>query len=138
MLVMPDGTTPLMAAAGFGTGRSADRRGRRRDPSDIAAFSQSGEDERQSLEAVKALTELGADVNATNAGGDTAVHAATTRGETTVVQWLAVGGARLEVKNKRGLTPLSIAKREIRGEDYEGGVVDAKMVELLQRLGAKE
>ena len=59
------------------------------------------------LKAVAAALDLGADVNAANQAGDTALHAAAARGLNTVVQLLADKGAQLNAKNKRGLTPLA-------------------------------
>jgi ankyrin len=138
-LTTPDGMTPLMVAAGLGhSGREvADRRGRRLDPTEIAAAAESGEEERETLEAVKAAIELGADVNAVNAAGDTAIHGAVIGKQRSVVQWLVDHGASVDVKNKRGQTPLSIASRPSRGQADEGGV-DTRMVELLRRLGAMQ
>src|SRR5262249_32171583 len=132
----PDGTTPLMVAAGAGhSGRVGvdDRRSRRRDPLGIVAAKTSGEDERQAFEAVKTVVELGgSDINAANANGDTAVHSAVSNRYTSVVEWLAGRGARLDIKNKRGQTPLSIAGTRFRGQADEG-TVDTKMVELLTK-----
>ena len=137
-LATPDGTTPLMVAAGAGhAGRVGvdDRRGRRRDPIEIAIAKESGEDERQALEAVKVVTEIGKyDVNARNAAGDTAVHAAVSNRYASVVRWLAGNGAKLDLVNKRGQTPLSIAGTRFRGQADEGSV-DEEMIELLRQLG---
>jgi ankyrin repeat protein len=58
------------------------------------------------LEAVKLCVELGVDVNAANGAGDTAMHVAA--GES-IVRYLAAPGARLDVKNKQGRTPLDVA-----------------------------
>jgi ankyrin len=133
----PDGTTPLLAAAGIDNRGRDDRRGRRRDPSELVAFVASGLDEKESLAAVKYLVELGADVNAIYKEGDTAVHAAATRKERTVVQYLADKGAKIDVKNKAGQTPLSIANTFTRADAEEGGI-DTEMVALLQKLGAMQ
>ena len=126
-----------MAAAGVGIGDPAreDRRGRRRDPTEFSAL---GSDrlEAETLEAVKYVSGTGADVNAANAAGDTAVHGAVSGKATSVVTWLANQGAKLDVVNKRGETPLSIASKRTRGQDDEGGV-DTKMVALLERIGVQ-
>jgi len=136
-VTIPDGTTPLMAAAGLYARSRDDRRGRRLDPSELAAISASGEDAQRSLEAAKFVFSLGADVNAANTAGDTAVHAAAARKEPPVVQWLAEQGARVDVSNKAGQTPLSIANTFTRADAEEGGI-DTEMVEILQRLGATQ
>jgi uncharacterized protein len=58
------------------------------------------------LEAVKLCLELGSDVNAANAMGLTAVHGAANRGSDDIIQFLVTKGARLDVKDKEGRTPL--------------------------------
>jgi ankyrin repeat protein len=88
-------TTAMMAAVGMGgdinTGWSV--------PS-------IGEREALALEAVTIAAELGVDVNAANANGDTALHGATARDLESVVKYLVGRGANVAVKNKAGLTPL--------------------------------
>jgi ankyrin repeat protein len=90
-------STPLMAAAGVGVGA----------PEEAAGT------EPEVLETVKLLLKLGADVNAVDANGETAMHGAAYRNHPSVVQLLADRGARIEVwnrANKTGLTPLVIAE----------------------------
>jgi ankyrin repeat protein len=100
-LPMSDGTTALMLATGSGSGNGATRRG-------IAVIDGGViEPETAVLSAVTAALDLGADVNAANQAGDTALHAAAAKGLNTVVQLLADKGAQLNAKNKRGLTPLA-------------------------------
>lgn len=140
---MRNGSTPLMAAAGMGRRPRdlEDRRGRRLDPGEIVIAMETGSTERETFEVVKAVTEVGSDVNAANGVGNAAIHAAVTRGEKSVVQWLADHGAKVDVKNKKGDTPLSIANTPARQDvGDEGGdtKIDTKMVELLRQLGAKE
>jgi ankyrin repeat protein len=135
-LPMKTGTTPLMAAAGLGASAQADRRG--------LSVVDGGkmEDERRVLEAVTTAFDLGSDVNAVNQAGDTALHGAAALGYNTVVQFLADHGAQLNVKNKRGQTPLaSIAGR--RGEgvtaaDRATQTPRQSTMELLRKLGAVE
>ena len=98
---MPNGAMPLMLAAGTGSTPSANRRGIR-----LVAFGKI-EPESQALETVAAVVSLGADVNAANQTGDTALHGAAAMGYDTVVQFLAEHGAQINAKNKRGLTPLA-------------------------------
>jgi ankyrin repeat protein len=98
-----DNTTPLMAAAGLGTGSPLEEAGT----------------EPEALEAVKLLLGLGADVNGVDSNGDTAMHGAAYGNFPTVVQLLSERGADPNVwkrANKQGRTPLYIA------EGYRGGL----------------
>ncbi|PWU05522.1 MAG: hypothetical protein C5B51_14245 [Terriglobia bacterium] len=115
-----DGTTPLMAAAGVGWGGGVDRRGRDTTRSGEVAI----HDEDRAAEAAKLALDLGADVDAVNDAGDTALHGAAGKGYDAIVQQFAAKGARLDAKNKRGRTPLSAAKKST--------------ADLLRKLGAKE
>ena len=65
--------------------------------------------EEESIEAMKLMLARGADVNAANDLGETALHGAAQRGADRVVQFLAEHGARLDAKTKRGRTPLDEA-----------------------------
>ena len=109
----PDGTTPLMIAISAGAG--LDRRERYVSQPEKAALL-APEDAGRTLDLVRWLVGLGVDVNAANKAGDTALHAAAAR--TTldgVVRILADAGARLDVKNAKGQTPLAVALA--RGDD---------------------
>jgi ankyrin repeat protein len=139
-VVMNDGSNALLAAvaasSGFGSG---DRRERYLTPVEIAAKVEKDE-EKVTLEAAKLALALGSDVNSVNRNGDSALHLAATQGLVTVVQFLADYGAALDVKNKRGLTPLGAALQRQRGE---GGVTIADdrreaAAQLLKKLGAPE
>jgi ankyrin repeat protein len=114
-----DGTTPLMLAAGMLASTSVDRRSHR--VLDGAKI----EDETRVLEGVKAAIALGADIDAVNQQGDTALHSAAAQGFARVVQLLVESGASLNVKNKRGLTPLSV------------GLAGSDAIDLLKKLGAE-
>jgi ankyrin repeat protein len=138
--LMTDGSNALIAAvaasSGFGSG---DRRERYLTPVEIAARVEA-DDERVTLETAKLALALGSDVNHVNRNGDTAMHLAAGQGLSTVVQFLVERGAALDVKNKRGLTPLGVALQRPRGE---GGVTipDERRegaAALLRRLGAPE
>jgi ankyrin repeat protein len=61
------------------------------------------------VDAIELLLAHGVDINAVNDGGDTATHGAVQRGSEAVIRFLAAHGARLDVKNKLGQTPLDVA-----------------------------
>ena len=115
-----DKTTPLMAAAGLGHGGdryerfwSADR----------------------ALEAVKVLVERGgADVNAQNEAGFTALHGTAFVGADAAAEYLVSRGANLNAQDFLGRTPFRIA------EGHKGGgmsfVSRPSTVALLAKLGA--
>lgn len=88
------GTTPLMAAAGVNWVVSQ-------------TFTE-GPD--ALLEAVKLCHELGMDVNAANSMGITAVMGAANRGSDDIIEFLVGHGARLDVADNEGRTPLDWAK----------------------------
>ena len=92
-----DNSTPLMAASGLGT----------RSPGEDAGT------ESEVLEAVQAALDLGADLNAIDNNGETALHGAAYKNLPAVVEFLARKGAKIEIwnqKNKHGWTPLTIAE----------------------------
>ena len=69
--------------------------------------------ERDALEAIKLAVELGIDVNAVDASGDTALHGTAYRGNSganTLIQFLVDKGAKLNAKNIYGWTPLAISE----------------------------
>jgi len=61
------------------------------------------------LEAVKYLLELGFDVNTVNKNNETAMHGAAYRGFNSVAQYLFEHGAKIDVPNVLGWTPLTVA-----------------------------
>lgn len=63
-----------------------------------------------SLEAVKLCLDLGADVNAVNAMGLTAVMGAANRGADDILRFLVEKGAHLDVKDKEGRSPYNWAE----------------------------
>jgi ankyrin repeat protein len=64
--------------------------------------------EESTLAAMKLLIERGADPNLVNDNGETALHVAVSRGDA-LVRLLAGSGARLDIKDKFGRTPLDVA-----------------------------
>jgi ankyrin repeat protein len=120
-LTLPDGTTVLMIAAGQGLGPLRGEGPRIRVPTEDGA-----------VEAVKLLLDRGAPINAANNAGNTALHAAITRGDK-VVKLLAERGANLQAKNKAGFTPLDIASGQ-GGRGGRGGIVRDSTASLLRQL----
>jgi ankyrin repeat protein len=96
LLPNADNSTPLMAASGLAT----------RSPGEDAGT------ESEVLEAVQVALDLGADVNAVDNNGETAMHAAAYKNLPQVVKFLAAKGASIDLWNrtdKFGWTPLAIA-----------------------------
>jgi ankyrin repeat protein len=88
------GTTALMAAAGVNW-----------------VFDQTSDEGPEALlEAVQLCHQLGMDVNAVNSMGLTALHGAANRGSDDIIRFLLDKGARLDVKDKEGRTPLAWAE----------------------------
>ena len=123
LLATKTNTTPLMMAAG--SGRREDR---------------TEEEERRALEAVKLAVELGADVNSSNEIGQTAMHAAAYTGSDAIIQFLADEGATVDVKDKYGQTPLSIAEvfipETVKDFGLKPFIVHKSTANLLLKLGA--
>ena len=132
-------TTALMAAVGLG-GQSpwlaVDLRDRIVEAS-VGREPDRDELETVTLEAVRLALVPGVDVNAANADGNTALHAAAARGYDTVIEFLVANGARLGVTNDEGQTPLALAMQDSGrlGERYT--FPRKSTPELLRRLGAK-
>ncbi len=64
--------------------------------------------EQTTIDAIRLLLAKGADVNAVNDNGESALHIAVTRGDA-LVRFLVEQGARLDLKDKAGRTPLDVA-----------------------------
>ncbi|MDP4626054.1 MAG: ankyrin repeat domain-containing protein [Akkermansiaceae bacterium] len=92
-----DGTTPLMAAAGVG----------------IDAPGEDAGSEKEALECVAYLLELGADINAVDKNDETAMHGAAYKGLPKMIRYLDSQGADIKIwnkENKRGWSPLVITQ----------------------------
>jgi ankyrin repeat protein len=88
------GTTPLMAAAGVNW---------------VVAQTYTESPEAR-LDGVKLCLELGAGVNASNSMGLTALLGAANRGSNDIIELLVDRGARLDIKDREGRTPLRWAE----------------------------
>ena len=133
-------TTALMAAVGLGgrnplvavdrldrIAESAPVRSTRREP-DSAAH------EAVVLEAARLALALGVDVDAANARGDTALHAASARGYDSVIELLVAHGADLDRVNADGQTPLDVASRGSRRLGVAWATPKQSTVALLRSL----
>lgn len=119
LVTTEEGATVLMAAAGVGiwkTGESA------------------GTNE-EALEAVKVALEFGIDVNTADARGNTALHGAAIRGAAAIARLLIDKGARIDVRNKIGWTPLTVAEGVLYPNTFSRSLETAA---VLRQLGAKD
>ena len=90
-LVTRAGINAVMAAAGLGT-KEEDGTGRQKTETDA-------------VESIALLLQAGVDVNAADGNGRTALHGAAQKGYDQVVRFLASKGAKLDLKDRRGLPP---------------------------------
>lgn len=91
-----DRSTPLMVAAGISTQAAGEEAGL----------------ESEAIEAIRILLAQGADIDAVDKKGETAMHGAAYKNFPEVARFLYARGAKIEVWNKpnsRGWTPLAIA-----------------------------
>ncbi|MSO20033.1 MAG: ankyrin repeat domain-containing protein [Acidobacteria bacterium] len=119
-----EGFTPLMIAAGLGIF----------EPRTETQY-------RSALEAVRTAIELGANVNAVAGNGWTALHGAAYSGADAIIQHLVEQGARVDVLDQFGQTPLSIASAVVTQESGEFAFIRPhrfynSTVDLLLKLGA--
>jgi ankyrin repeat protein len=114
-----DETTALMLAAGLGR-----------------YLAESRVTEPQALDAVKVIVELGADVNAANESGNTALHGAAQIKANKVIEYLVEHGADVNVANKRGQTPVVLGDTVRAGSATVASRTSTG--DLLRQLGAKK
>jgi ankyrin repeat protein len=118
------GTTALMLAAGLG----------KRQATDMFTFIKYYTwTEDQAIETMRVLLEMGADINAANEFGETALHGATYHAALKVIQFLVERGANLNATNWADQTALRIAE----GHFYSGTFLRyPEASALLRKLGA--
>jgi ankyrin repeat protein len=118
------GMTPVMAAAGLGA-KEEDTTGRKKT-------------EPEAIASIKLCLDAGADVNALDNQSDTALHGAAQKGYDQVVQFLVDHGAKLDVKDKRGRTPLDAAMGLMGNGGFDGSRRDVheSTAALLRKLMA--
>lgn len=111
------GVTPLMAASGVGIWKIGENPGTNE----------------EALAAVRLAWELGNDVNAADADGDTALHGAVHRGAGAIVRFLVEKGADVDAVNGKGWSPLSVAQGVFYPNTFNR---HPELVTLLLDLGA--
>jgi hypothetical protein len=113
-----------MAAAGLGTAEQ-DTTGR-------------SKTETQAIEAIQLLIDQGLDINAQASDGQTALHGAAMQGFDEVIRFLVAKGARPDVADRDGFTPLDVALGKAGGFGFSGneGVVREGTAALLRELMA--
>jgi ankyrin repeat protein len=128
-IVIKDGSSPLMISMGVGGRRGGNNQG----------DGNYGAVELQEDAMMKAATlclEQGADINVADASGETALHGVAGRGSDRLVQFLVDHGAKTDLKDKQGRTPLDVAngKGGGRGGTDAPPQVHPTTVALLRKL----
>lgn len=125
-LAMKGGVTAVMIASGFG--------GQVR----FAEYNPHSGTEEDAAECVRLAVAHGADINATNDQGQTALHVAAGRRGAAFIRFLAAQGARLDARDKQGQTPLDVALGAggARGRGARAAEARADIAMLLRELMA--
>jgi ankyrin repeat protein len=121
-LVTRNGINPIMAAAGLGS-KEEDGVGRKKT-------------EQEAIDSIELCLKAGGDINAVDSRGQTALHGAAQKGWNQIVRYLADHGAKLDVKDKKGLTPVDAAMGLEGGLGFDGatGDVHESTAALLKQL----
>ena len=117
-----EGSTALMTAAGLGT----------RSPGEDAGT------EEEVIEAMQVALDHGADINAVDANGETAMHGAAYKNLPGAVKFLADKGAKIDIwntRNKFGWTPLTIARGYRFGNFKPSAVTVAALEQVMLAAG---
>jgi ankyrin repeat protein len=118
-----NGVNAIMMAANVAT-REEDMTGRNKTPKDA-------------IESIALLLKAGTDVNGVDNQGRTAAHGAALWGLTDVIKFLHANGAKLDIKDKRGLTALDHATGLAGGFGFGGSasVVHDDTAKAIVELG---
>ncbi len=121
-LTNDEGSTALMTAAGLGT----------RSPGEDAGT------EEEVIEAMQVALDHGADINAVDKNGETAMHGAAYKNLPEAVKFLASKGARIDIwntRNEHGWTPLTIARGYRFGNFKPSAVTVAALEQVMLSAG---
>jgi ankyrin repeat protein len=121
-LTTRNGINPMMAAAGIGT-REEDTTGRHKTESDV-------------IETIKLCLDAGVDINAVESSGKSAIYGAALMGYNQVIQFLAEHGAKLDIKDKQGQSPIDAATGATGGAGFDGasGIARESTAALIRKL----
>jgi ankyrin repeat protein len=134
---LPDGLNALQLAVALQIDQSVR-------PSDLVKFNVIDNDTpavprpaEEVAAAVRTLLDAGASVSHADADGNTALHAAASSNQPSIIQLLVERGAEVETRNKAGQTPLSMTlpRRMERGRGF-AGYPEAEAA--LRKLGASQ